>query len=137
MRKDLMLCGRSPRGLLLALGLSLAPLLALAADARAEQTRLQQALSAYEDGHFVAAARQLDAAAASGDLQALEVLALMNLYGTPMYGAGPWDKARGSALLQQAAEHGSEMAAALIHSRQRRATFAQTGSTATTTTAAR
>lgn len=113
MNTRLVLCRRLPPSLLLLLSMCVAPAACLASDSPDDGPRFDQAMSVYADGHYVEAARQLQVAASGGDLRALEVLALMNLYGSSLYGAGPWDKGLGRALLRDAGRRGSQMAAAL------------------------
>jgi hypothetical protein len=129
--KSLTVRWKPSRCLLLALGLGLAQAGAFASDAQDARPRFDQAMSAYADGHYVEAARRLNGAVSGGDVRASEVLGLMNLYGATLYGAGPWDKALGWALLRQAARQGSEMAAALTNGQGRNAAIAQSAATQT------
>lgn len=66
-----------------------------------------------EKGHYIAAERALRIAAELGDLRALERLGLMHWIGKRLYGAGPWSRAEGAALLRQAAVRGSAVGRAM------------------------
>lgn len=85
---------------------------------QAGPTAFDEAMTAYEASHYATAAVLLSAPATVGHLRSLEVLGLMHWYGERLYGAGPWDRSTGEALLTQAAGNGSEFAAAWLQSRR-------------------
>lgn len=80
----------------------------------------ERAMQAYETSHYAEAARLLEAPCAAGHARSLEVLGLMHWYGAPLYGQGPWDRARGHQYLARAADAGSEVAAAVGRAALRR-----------------
>ena len=74
-----------------------------------------QAMEDYALGHYVVAAEELQPLAAQHHLRSLEVLGFMHWFGAPLYGVGEWDHEQDRWLVQVAAAHGNEAAAATLH----------------------
>lgn len=76
--------------------------------------RFDDAMQAYDLGHYSRCAKQLRHIADAGDLRTLEVLGFMHWYGARLYGPGDWDGSFGRELLMRAAAQGSGVAAATL-----------------------